>query len=152
MTRISQEHKSSRIKDTWPNGAELLKTAVLLDVDGTLVGPYKDGKRKIRPSALTAIKILSQHSTLFLWSVVPGNAERLISEFPELTAYVCACYAQDEFPFHAVETVFCIDDEEVAPVLQYNHVIVDTYDGGPDSGLLLEAAEMIVQHILNTTT
>ncbi len=126
-----------------------LKTAVLVDVDGTLASPYQSGNRKLRPTAVPAIKMLAEHTPVFLWSIVGAeNGNRLIREFPVLTPYIVGCYGKNDFPLHMVEHPYCIDDEAIDPqVIRSHHVIVDTYYGGPDSGLLAEAARTIVDHI-----
>ena len=126
-----------------------LKTAVLVDVDGTLAGPYQKRNRKLRPTALSAIKLLTEHAPVFLWSIVGAdNGERLIREFPKLEPYIAGCYGKADFPLDMVEHPYCIDDETIDPqVLRCNYVIVNTYDGGWDSGVLLEAAKRIAKHI-----
>jgi hypothetical protein len=127
-----------------------LKAAVLVDVDGTLASTYQEGNRQLRPTALSAIKTLSNHAPVFLWSVAGAeNAERLTSEFPQLMPYIAGCYDKKDFPLELVENLYCIDDEEFdSVVLQCNYVILnETYDGGPDSGLLMEATRSIVNHM-----
>lgn len=55
--------------------------AVLVDVDGTLVGPYKAGTRTLRPSAQEALRLLEQQTPVFLWSIARGeNWQRLLEE------------------------------------------------------------------------
>ena len=52
---------------------------------------------------------------------------------------------EDKFPLDTVQQAYCIDDEAVDPqVFKCNCVIVDTYNGGEESGLLLEAAELVI--------
>ncbi len=132
------------------DGRSKLKAAVFVDVDGTLASTYQKGKRQLRPTALSAIKMLSSHAPVFLWSVAGAeNAERLTSEFPQLRPYIAGCYGKKDFPLELVDYPYCIDDEGIDDVvLQINHVILnETYDGGPDSELLLEAAKSIVSHM-----
>jgi len=138
MNSVTKKHSSC-----------LLKIAVLIDVDGTLAGPYKHGYRKLHPTALSAIKMLAKRTHVFLWSIAGAdNGKRLIREFPELKRYITGCYGKDEFPLDTVQQAYCIDDEAMDPQLfKCNYLIVDTYNGGADSGLLLEAAGTIVDHI-----
>jgi len=154
VRRISGKEKMEKVPLAGPNSSAKLKTAVLVDVDGTLAGPYRAGRRKLRPTALSAIKMLSEHAPVFLWSISGAdNGKRLLFEFPKLGQFISGCYGKFDYPLEMVERLYCIDDEPTDPqafVLRCNYVIVDTYNGGSDSGLLLEAAEVIVQHILKT--
>lgn len=129
-----------------------LKGVVLIDVDGTVASPYKYGQRQLRPTALPAIRLLAEHAPVYLWSIVGAeNGERLIREFPELKPCIAGCYGKADFPLEMVEHPYCIDDEAIDPqVFRCNYVIVDTYDGGWDSGLLLEAARCIIEDIAGT--
>jgi hypothetical protein len=132
------------------DGTGRLKKAVLVDVDGTLAGEYRKGKRKLRPSAVAAIKFLAANAPVYLWSVAGAeNAERLIEEFPKLSPYIAGCYGKGEFPLGLVDHPYCIDDEAIdKEVLECNYVVLnETYDGGKDSGLLLKAARAIVEHM-----
>ena len=132
------------------DGRSRLKAAVLVDVDGTLASTYQEGKREVRPTALSAIKMLSEHAPVFLWSIVGAdNGQRLISEFPELQPFIAGSYGKDEFPLEMVEHPYCIDDDGADEVIfRCNHVILnETYDGGPDSGILMKAARRIVDDI-----
>src|SRR5258708_4122514 len=52
---------------------ERLGVAVLVDVDGTLVGPYRNGKRELRDSAYDALAILAEVAPVFLWSIVRAD-------------------------------------------------------------------------------
>jgi hypothetical protein len=120
----------------------------LVDVDGTLAGPYKEGKRTLRPSVLEALKLLAQHAPVFLWSIVGAeNGQRLIEEYPKIRQYVAGSFSKQDFPLHLIERPFAIDDEDLDPtVLACDHVILsETYDGGEDSDSLLEAARLVVQ-------
>lgn len=56
------------------DGKTRLKTAVLVDVDGTLAGIYRNGKRPLRSSAPGALKLLSEHAPVFLWSIVGAES------------------------------------------------------------------------------
>lgn len=80
----------------------------------------------------------------------PENAQRLLKEFPEIEPLINGCYGKKQFPIQLVNFPYCIDDEAIdEEVLKCNYVIIDTYDGGEDSGLLLEAAKVVVEHIKN---
>ena len=121
--------------------------AVLVDVDGTLVGPYRNGIRELRQSAVAAISLLSSQAPVYLWSVAgAANGDRLIDEFPALAPLVAGCWAKDEFPLHLVDCAWAIDDDGIdEAVLRCNHVILgESYEGGQDSDLLLEAARAVV--------
>jgi len=132
------------------NGQSRLKIAVLIDVDGTLASAYRDGRRKLRPSALKVIKFLSSNAPVFLWSIAgKENGERLIEEFSELRPYIQGCWDKAEFPLDMVDYPYCIDDLDLdEAVLQCNHVILGyTWDGGDDPADLAEAARIIVEAI-----
>ena len=127
------------------------KIVVLVDVDGTLATGYNGGVREIRPSALDALRILSEYAEIFLWSIAGSeNGQRLLEEFPELEDYVSGSYGKRDFPKDKFDRVYCIDDEEIdEEVLSENHVILnDSYAGGEDNGLLLEAVRLIVNSII----
>lgn len=124
-----------------------LEAAVLVDVDGTLVGPYREGTRQLRPTAARALSLLSGVIPVFLWSIVGAeNGWRLVREFPEIAHLVEGCYGKDDFPLHLVETAYAIDDEDIDESVRGCEALalVDTYDGSHDSGLLLEAAHGIL--------
>jgi len=131
------------------NGRDRLRVAIFVDVDGTLAGPYRNGKRELRSSASKALEMLSDHAPLFLWSIAgPENGFRLLKEFPQINPFISGCYGKEEFPLHLVDHPLCIDDEEVDNgVLQCNHVIVDAFMGGRDSNQLLEAARIVIHHL-----
>lgn len=141
--------ESQRGKKLNWNKSDRLKVIILVDVDGTLVSPYRAGKRELRSSAPKALELLSSHAPLFLWSIAGvENGLRLLKEFSQLRSLVSGCYGKDEFPLHLIDNPYCIDDEQVDDVvLQCNHVIVDTFQGGMDSNDLLEAAQIVIRHI-----
>lgn len=141
--------KNTQMRKQWA-GISRLKTAILVDVDGTLAGIYRNGERPLRSSAPGALKMLSEHAPVFLWSIVgTKNAERLLQEYPEISQYVSGCYGKDGFPMDMVDQVFCIDDQLVdEQVINAENVfLVDCYEGGEDTGLLMDAVEAVVQHI-----
>ena len=143
--------ESQRVmKINW-NGCDRLRVAILVDVDGTLASPYRNGKRELRSSAPKALKSLSDHAPVFLWSITgPDNGLRLLKEFYKLRRFVSACYGKDEFPLHLVDNPYCIDDEMIDDVvLKCNHVIIDTFEGGEDSDQLQQAAQILVQRIIS---
>lgn len=59
---------------------------------------------------------------------------------------VAGCWDKDEFPLHLVDCAWAIDDDGIdEAVLRCNHVILgESYEGGHDSDLLLEAARAVV--------
>lgn len=132
-----------------------LRTAILVDVDGTLVGNYRNGKRELRPSARSVLEMLSQTAPVFLWSLVGAeNGERLLEEFPELRSCVRGCYGKDDFPLDAVDRPFAIDDEALdEPVLQCRHFILESsYFGGAEQDDLVRIATAVVAEIRGETT
>ncbi len=142
MTRI-------QTRKQW-DGKSRLKSAVLVDVDGTLAGIYRNGKRPLRSSAPGALKILSEHAPVFLWSIVGAeNAERLIQDYPEVSRYVSGCYGKEDFPMGMVNQVYCIDDQLVDEQVidAENVVLVDCYEGGENTGLLMDAVKAVIKHI-----
>jgi hypothetical protein len=122
----------------------------MIDVDGTLAGLYQNGKRKLRPSAVPALKLLSDYAPVFLWSIVGhGNGHRLLREYPDLREFVSGCFDKEDFPLDRVEVPYAIDD---APnhikVYGCNYVILEgSYLGGKDTGDLMEATDVIVADI-----
>ena len=141
--------REAKTGERW-DGKTRLKTAVLVDVDGTLAGIYRNGKRPLRSSAPGALKMLSEQAPVFLWSIVGAeNAERLIQEYPEISPYVSGCFGKEDFPMDMVDQVFCIDDqlvdEQVAGT--ENVALVDCYEGGEDSGLLMDAVKAVIREI-----
>lgn len=130
------------------DGRSRLHAAVLVDVDGTLASAYRNGKRELRPSALGALDLLSRHAPVFLWSVAGSeNGARLLEEFPVLRQHVQASWSKSDFPLDKVDHPFCIDDLDVdAEVTRCRRVILGTtWDGGEDSGELLDAARVIIE-------
>ncbi len=92
--------------------------------------------------------MLSEHAPVFLWSIVGAeNAERLIQEYPEISQCVSGCYGKEDFPMGMVDQVFCIDDQLVDEqvVNAENVFLVDCYEGGGDSDMLMEAARVVVR-------
>ena len=131
-----------------------LHIAILVDVDGTLAGLYRQGKRELRASAAEALKLLAQQAPVFLWSIAGAeNGQRLIEEYPEIRNDVGGSYGKQDFPLHLIKSPFAIDDEELDDVvLQCHHVILnETYEGGEDSGALLKAAQIVVDAIQRLT-
>ena len=131
------------------NGESRLKYAVLVDVDGTLAGVYKQGKRPLRPNSIEALRLLANHMPVFLWSVAgDDNGLRLIREYPEIKSFISGVFDKLDFPLNKIKTVHAIDDE----VLDYSVqrcqflAIVNTYSGGKDSGMLSAAAMEVVRH------
>ncbi len=134
---------------TWGRQTRL-EVAVLMDVDGTLAGLYRAGKREFRATAIPALALLSQHAPVLLWSTAgAANGLNLLTQFPALAPFVHGCHAKQDFPIHLIDEPFAIDDEGVdGIVLDCHHVVLgETYNGGEDSGLLLEAASIVVARI-----
>ncbi len=128
-----------------------LPVAVLVDVDGTLASPYRQGRRELRPSAREALATLSGVAPVFLWSTVGAeNGTRLLREFPELRPYVKGCYGKLDFPLDRVGRAFAIDDEvHDSPVLDCRaFYLVGSYRGGAEEDDLREAAAVLVAEIL----
>ena len=126
------------------------KIAVLIDVDGTLASPYIQGTRTIRHTSIEALRLLAKCTEVYLWSHAGAeNGERLLAEFPELQNYISGSFSKQNFPKGSFDKVYCIDDEKIdQEVLSERHIILnDTYDGGKDSGVLLEAVRLIVADI-----
>jgi hypothetical protein len=127
-----------------------LDVAVFVDVDGTLVGPYRRGARELRPSAVEALAMLAEVAPVFLWSIAgPENGERLLEEFPSLSRHIAGAYGKSDFPLETVSRPFAIDDEAIDPaVLSCRHFILDSsYFGGTETEDLHRAASAVVAEI-----
>jgi hypothetical protein len=131
-----------------------LPTAVFVDVDGTLAGPYRDGRRELRPSAGEVIAMLAAEAPVFLWSIVGAdNGLRLLREFPELRPHVTGSYGKDEAPLDTIDHPFAIDDESLDDaVLRCRHfILATTYFGGADNDDLRRAAASVIDEIRATS-
>lgn len=129
---------------------EHLPVAILVDVDGTLAGPYRQGRRELRPAARDVLAMLAEVAPVFLWSIVGAeNGTRLLGEYPELRPHVKGCYGKLDFPLATVGRAYAIDDEVVdAPVLSCHQVLlVDTYWSGSEPDDFLNAASTLVAEI-----
>ena len=106
-------------------------------------------RRATRRAATTALRTLGCEAPVFLWLFAGAeNGRRLIVEYPELGELVSGCFGKLDFPLSDATRAYCIDDECVdEQVLACTYVLVDAYEGGEDSGLLLEAAQVIVETI-----
>lgn len=127
-----------------------LPLAIFVDVDGTLAGPYRQGRRELRPSAAKVLAMLAEVAPVFLWSFVGAeNGERLLREFPELRPFVKGCYGKLDFPLDTVDRAYAIDDEGIDdPVLACHRVgLCDTYRGGAESDELLRIAAAVIADI-----
>ena len=131
-------------------GDEKLKVAVLVDIDGTLAGLYENGIRPLQPSAIPALKLLSDHAPIFLWSIVGHeNGRRLLREYPELREFISGCFDKELFPLERVEVPYAIDDNvNHEKVYGCHHVILEvSFLGGEDTSDLMVASEVIVADI-----
>jgi hypothetical protein len=127
-----------------------LPVAILVDVDGTLAGPYCQGRRELRPSAREVLAMLAEAAPVYLWSIVgPDNGERLLEEYPELRPHVQGCYGKEDFPLDRVGRAFAIDDEAYdAPVMRCYCFLLDaSYRGGDEEDDLRRAAIELVADI-----
>lgn len=132
------------------NGTDTLDTAILVDVDGTLVGPYRNGVRELRQSAPAVLEMLASHAPVFLWSIVGAdNPERVLKEFPVLKPFISGCYAKQEFPIQNVANAYCIDDTDLDKEIFQCHyyLLPDCYNGGDDTPSLVHAATDLIQAI-----
>ena len=124
-----------------------LLVAVFVDVDGTLAGPYRAGRRELRPSACEVLAMLAEVAPVFLWSIAgPENGTRLLEEFPELRRHVSGSYGKAEGMLDTIARPFAIDDDSLdAAVLRCRHFILDTsyYDGAERNDLRREAAAIL---------
>ena len=127
-----------------------LPVAILVDVDGTLAGPYRQGRRELRPSAREVLAMLAEAAPVFLWSIVGAdNGERLLDEYPELRPHVRGCYGKEDFPLDRVDRAFAIDDEAYdAPVMRCYCFLLDaSYRGGGEEDDLRRAAIELIADI-----
>lgn len=132
------------------NGKSRLTAAILVDVDGTLASAYRGGRRELRPSAMVALDLLSEHAPVFLWSVAGAdNGDRLMHEFPGLTRYVQSAWMKSEFPLDKVDHPYCIDDMDLDDEVHRCTCVIlnETWDGGADSGDLVEASQLIADDL-----
>ncbi|MEJ5359425.1 MAG: hypothetical protein WHT06_12215 [Desulfobacterales bacterium] len=80
---------------------------MLVDVDGTPAGVYRNGRRPARPPAVEALRLLAGHAPVFLWSIAgEENGRRVIKEYPEIRPYVSGGFGQREFAFAKVGRVY----------------------------------------------
>jgi hypothetical protein len=131
-------------------GTQRLPVAIFVDVDGTLAGPYRQGKRELRPSAVQALAMLAEVAPVFLWSAVGAdNPQRLLEEFPALRPPVKGCYGKLDFPLHTVDLAYAIDDQALDdPVLACHRVgLCESYWGGAEDDEFLGLASAIVAEI-----
>jgi hypothetical protein len=129
------------------DGRTRLPVAILVDVDGTLAGICRGGKRELRPSAVEGLRLLAARAPVFLWSIAGrDNGNNLLCEFPVLRALVQGAYGKDEFPLDRVDRSYAIDDDAVDDAVRRCHVVakVDSDFWGPDPGQFLEAVDAIV--------
>jgi hypothetical protein len=131
------------------NGTTPLKVAVMVDVDGTLADVYREGRRRLRPGTLPALRALAEVAPVILWSSAgPDNGMRLVAEYYELDPYVCHFASKIGFPLELIEHPYCIDDNDAEDVvLQCKRVIVETFEGEDDPGPIKEAARLIIEDI-----
>jgi hypothetical protein len=148
-TSVMGENSNTFIWD----GRTPLDVAVMVDVDGTLAGIYQGDRRALRASAPAALEMLSQVAPVILWSSSGAdNGLRLVAEYPELYPFVAHFASKIGFPLDLIDRPYCIDDNDIEDVvLQCKRVIVDSYEGGTDSGQLLEAARLIADDIRSGT-
>ena len=146
--RISIERRLVARRQSRPG--HRLPVAIFVDVDGTLAGPYHDGRRELRASAREVLAMLAAEAPVFLWSIVgPENGSRLLREFPELRRHVTGSYGKAEAPLDMIERPFAIDDESLDDVvLRCRHFILSaTYFGGAEEDDLRRVASAIVDEI-----
>ncbi len=127
-----------------------LEVAFLFDVDGTIGGLYRDGHRPLRPGTLEAMERLAGFGPVFVWSIVDGNASRLLEEYPELRRFVTGAASKDAFwDCYTVDHAFAVDDLDLdEPVRRCHIVLVSEYSGGDgDDGQLRSAVDWIVEQV-----
>jgi hypothetical protein len=119
-------------------------------VDGTLAGPYRQGRRELRPSAREALAMLAEVAPVFLWSIVGAeNGTRLLREFPALRPYVKGGYGKLDFPLDTVDRAYAVDNEtQDTPVLCCHQVLlVDTWRGGDENDDFLRLVSALIAEI-----
>jgi hypothetical protein len=128
------------------NGRARRAVAVFVDVDGTLAGIYRRGRRALRPGALAALRALAAETSVFLWSAAGSdNGARLLVEFPELAPFVDSSWDKATALAARVDRPFCIDDQgDEEAVLACHAVIVDSFDEADPVASIIEAAEYIL--------
>jgi hypothetical protein len=131
------------------DGVSNIDVAVMVDIDGTLCSPPVCGKRVLRPDAEEALRELSRVAHVILWSTAGRKTgERVLEQFPRLAPYVSYVAGKADLPCHLIGLAYCIDDGDVDGCIQRgNQVIVERFNGGEDSGVLLEAASIIADDI-----
>ncbi|UCG51688.1 MAG: hypothetical protein JSW58_16135 [Candidatus Latescibacterota bacterium] len=131
------------------DGRSRIHVAVMVDIDGTLCSPPENGIRALRPDAEAALRGLSIVAHVVLWSIGGREiGERVLEQFPELVPHVSFVAGKGDLPCHLIDLTYSIDDGKVEECERRgNRVIVDRYEGGDSSGLLLEAACMIADDI-----
>jgi len=131
------------------DGVSNIDVAVMVDIDGTLCSPPVCGKRVLRPDAEEALRKLSEVAHVILWSTGgrhPG--ELVLKQFPQLASYVSYVAGKADLPCHLIGLAYCIDDGAVDGCVQRgNQILIERFNGGEDSGALLEAAGIIADDI-----
>ena len=120
-----------------------------MDIDGTLCSPPKAGHRELRPYAVDALRELSSVAHVVLWSMGGrGAGERVLERFPEIAPYVSHVTDKANAQLDLVRDAYSIDDGDVTEcTAKGNRVTVSSFNGGEDTGVLLEAAKRIVDDI-----
>lgn len=131
------------------DGESNIDVAVFVDIDGTLCSRPKAGHRELRPFAADALRELSSVAHVVLWSMGGRDAgERVLKRFPEIAPYVSYVTGKADVPLDLVRDAYSIDDGDVTECKTHgNRVTVSSFNGGEDSGALLEAARRIVNEI-----
>ena len=132
------------------DGVSRLPAAILVDIDGTLAGPYRGGTRELRESAVPGLRLLAARAPVFLWSLAgPDNGRRLLDEFPQLRPWVQGSFGKDDFPLALVGRSHAIDDCPIdEAVCRCDSITeIDTYLGGPDSGQFLAAVQVVLAEL-----
>lgn len=131
------------------DGETEIDAAVFVDIDGTLCSRPEAGHRELRPFAADALRELSSVAHVVLWSMGGrGAGERVLKRFPEIAPYVSFVTDKADAPLDLVRDAYSIDDGDVTEcTASGNRVTVSSFNGGEDSGALLEAARRIVNDI-----